>query len=98
VRLLYGARISLSIGLVAALINLFLGVLLGAIAAFYGGLVDDLVVWLINPLRAIPTLFLLSLVSVLFHVGPIGLAVLIGLFAIRLPPWKPHANLTTPWR
>lgn len=79
VRLLYGARISLSIGLVAALINLFLGVLLGAIAAFYGGVADDLVVWLINTLRSIPTLFLLILVSVLFHVGPIGLAVLIGL-------------------
>lgn len=79
VRLLYGARISLAIGLVAALINLLLGVLLGAIAAFYGRVVDDLVVWLINTLRSIPTLFLLIIVSVLFHVGPIGLAVLIGL-------------------
>lgn len=79
VRLLYGGRISLSIGLVAALINLFLGVLVGAVAAFYGKVVDDLVVWLINTLRSIPTLFLLIIVSVLFHVGPIGLAVLIGL-------------------
>ncbi|MGI8913919.1 MAG: ABC transporter permease [Chloroflexota bacterium] len=79
VRMLYGARISLSIGLVAALINLFLGILIGAIAAFYGRIIDDIVVWLINTLRSIPTLFLLIIVSVLFHVGPIGLAVLIGL-------------------
>jgi len=79
VRLLYGARVSFSIGVVAALINLMVGCVIGAFAAYYGRLVDDLAVWLINTLRSIPTLFLLIIVSVLFRIGPLGLAVLIGL-------------------
>jgi ABC-type dipeptide/oligopeptide/nickel transport system permease subunit len=79
VRVLYGARVSLLIGLSAALINLTAGVLLGAVAGFYGGVVDDVVVWLINTLRAVPTLILLILVGALFRPGPEGLAVVIGL-------------------
>ncbi len=78
VRLLYGARVSLSIGLVAAAVNLTIGVSLGAIAGFYGRQVDDAVVWLTSTLRAIPTLFLLILVGALFRPGPEGLALLIG--------------------
>jgi peptide/nickel transport system permease protein len=78
VRLLYGARVSLSIGLVAAAVNLTIGVSLGAIAGFYGRQVDDAVVWLTSTLRAIPTLFLLILIGALFRPGPEGLALLIG--------------------
>jgi peptide/nickel transport system permease protein len=78
VRLLYGARVSLTIGLVAAAVNLTIGITLGAVAGFYGGRVDDLVVWLISTLRAIPTLFLLILIGSLFRLDPQGLAFLIG--------------------
>jgi len=78
VRLLYGARVSLTIGLVAATVNVILGVSLGALAGFYGGRIDDAVVWVISTLRAIPALFLLILVGALFRTGPEGLALLIG--------------------
>jgi peptide/nickel transport system permease protein len=78
VRVLYGARVSLSIGLLAAAVNLTIGVSLGAIAGFYGRRVDDVVVWLTSTLRAIPTLFLLILVGALFRPGPEALALLIG--------------------
>ena len=78
VRLLYGARVSLSIGLLAATLTLTIGVSVGAIAGFYGRRVDDLVVWVINTLRAIPVLFLLILVGALLRPGPEGLALLIG--------------------
>ena len=78
VRLLYGARVSLSIGLMAAALNLSLGVLLGAVAGFYRGRVDDLVIWATTSLRSIPTLFLLILIGALFRPGPAGLALLIG--------------------
>jgi peptide/nickel transport system permease protein len=81
VRLLYGARVSLSIGLIAALINLSLGILIGVVAGYYGGRIDDLVVWATNTLRAVPLLFLLILVGALFRPGPEGLALLIGLFS-----------------
>jgi peptide/nickel transport system permease protein len=81
VRLLYGARVSLGIGLVAAAVNLTIGISLGAVAGFYGRRIDDAVVWVISTLRAIPTLFLLILVGALFRPGPEGLALLIGLIS-----------------
>ncbi len=78
IRLLYGARVSLSIGVLAAAVNLVVGVLIGAAAAFYGGAVDDLVVWIVNTFRSIPTFVLLLTISALFTTGPVGLALIIG--------------------
>jgi peptide/nickel transport system permease protein len=78
-RLLYGARVSLAVGFVAAAINLVVGTGLGMSAALYGGRVDDLITWLINTVRSIPGLFLLLIVASMFRVGPEGLAVIIGL-------------------
>jgi peptide/nickel transport system permease protein len=80
-RLLYGARVSLTIGLVAAVLNLTIGITIGAVGGFYGRRVDDAVMWLISTLRAIPTLFLLILVGALFRPSPEGLAVLIGVIS-----------------
>jgi peptide/nickel transport system permease protein len=78
-RLLYGARVSLSVGFLAALINLTVGVGLGMTAALYGGWTDDVISWLINTVRSIPGLFLVLIIASMFRVGPAGLAVIIGL-------------------
>jgi peptide/nickel transport system permease protein len=78
-RLLFGARVSLSVGFLAAAINLTVGVGLGMIAALYGGWVDDVISWWINTVRSIPGLFLVLIVASMFRVGPEGLAVIIGL-------------------
>jgi ABC-type dipeptide/oligopeptide/nickel transport system permease subunit len=103
VRVLYGARVSLTIGLSAALINLTAGVLLGAVAGFYGGRIDDVIVWLINTLRAVPNLFLLILIGALFRPGPEMLALVIGLIswpgiARVVARCSPRASATTFWR
>jgi peptide/nickel transport system permease protein len=78
-RLLFGARVSLSVGFLAAAINLTVGLGLGMTAALYGGRVDDVISWLINTVRSIPGLFLVLIVASMFRVGPEGLAVIIGL-------------------
>jgi peptide/nickel transport system permease protein len=78
-RLLFGARVSLSVGFLAALINLTVGLGLGMTAALYGGWIDDVISWLINTVRSIPGLFLVLIVAAMFRVGPVGLAVIIGL-------------------
>jgi peptide/nickel transport system permease protein len=55
-RLLYATRISMTIGLVGVTLSLFLGVLLGGISGFYGGLLDTIIQRIIEILRSIPTI------------------------------------------
>lgn len=56
VRLLYCARVSLSVGLGAAVINLSIGLVLGLTAGFQGGWFDDLVQFVISTLNSIPAI------------------------------------------
>ncbi len=55
-RMIYGTRISMSIGLVGVALSLFLGILLGGISGYYGGSIDNLIQRLIEFLRSIPTI------------------------------------------
>jgi peptide/nickel transport system permease protein len=55
-RLMYGTQVSLLIGLTSVALSLFLGVLLGGLAGYFGGLVDTLVMRLVEILRSVPTI------------------------------------------
>jgi peptide/nickel transport system permease protein len=55
-RLIYGARISLSIGLIGIFLTLIIGAVLGGISGYYGGIIDNLVQRVIEMLRSIPQL------------------------------------------
>jgi peptide/nickel transport system permease protein len=55
-RLMVATRVSLTIGLVGVSVSLFLGVLLGGVSAFYGGVVDTLIQRLIEVVRSLPTI------------------------------------------
>ena len=73
-RVFYGARVSLSIGVVGVLLTLFLGVILGGLAGYIGGLVDRAVQRLIEVLQSLPTLPLWMALSAALPVAwsPIG--------------------------
>lgn len=77
-RLLYGARISLLIALSAATISLVLGVLVGAIAGYFGGVVDDAIMWVINTVTTIPDIYLLVIINTIFRPSPVTLALFLG--------------------
>lgn len=65
-RLIYGTRISMSIGLVGVTISLILGIILGGISGYYGGIVDSFIQRVIEFIRSIPTIPLwLGLVAAL---------------------------------
>ncbi len=65
-RVLHGAQISLSIGLVGVLITTILGLLIGGIAGFYGGKIDSILMRLVEILMSVPALYLiLTLRSIL---------------------------------
>ena len=55
-RILYGSRISLSLGLAAVFLTLILGVVIGGVSGYYGGLVDTLIQRVIEVLRSFPTI------------------------------------------
>ncbi len=55
-RLLYGAQISLSVGLVAVLLSLMLGLVVGGVSGLYGGVVDSIIQRIIEAIIAIPSI------------------------------------------
>lgn len=57
-RILIGTRISIGVGIIAVGISLVLGISLGAIAGYFGGTLDKIIMWLINITWSIPTLLL----------------------------------------
>jgi peptide/nickel transport system permease protein len=78
---IYGGRISLRIGIYVALISMTLGVVAGLLSGYYATTkIDDIINAIIMTLGSIPLLFLLIIVASLFHPGPEGLALLIGIF------------------
>mgnify|MGYP001029484456 CR=1 FL=1 len=66
-RVLYGGQVSLTIGILAVWVALFLGLLMGGIAGFYGGFVDDLIMRIVEVFAAIPGLFLLIVLASLLR-------------------------------
>jgi len=77
-RLLYGGRVSLTIALVAATITLVIGVSVGTIAGYFGGRVDDFIIWMINTLVSIPGIYLLIIVTAIFKPNPLTLTIFLG--------------------
>lgn len=55
-RVIYGTRISMSIGLIGVVISLVLGILLGGMSGYYGGAIDNIIQRVIEFLRSIPTI------------------------------------------
>lgn len=89
-RLLYGARISMSVGLVSVSISLVLGVTIGALAGYYGGWVDTALMRLAEVFMAFPfMLFALTLVAVLEGKGGIYTV----MFVIGILGWTGTARL-----
>lgn len=79
-RLIYGGRISLGIAYFASALSIVIGVALGMIAGFYGGWVDDVLIWFINTLESIPSIFLLLIASTIWSPSPVVLIVLLAVF------------------
>lgn len=78
-RMLVGSRISLSIGFVAVLISLIVGIFFGALGGYYGGKVDAFVMWLVNIIWSIPTLLLVIAITLALGKGFWQVFVAVGL-------------------
>lgn len=78
-RMLVGSRISFSIGFVAVIISLLIGLFFGAIAGYYGGKVDAFIMWLVNITWSIPTLLLVIAITLALGKGFWQVFVAVGL-------------------
>ena len=78
-RLILGIRVSLSVGLMAVLISLFIGVSLGAIAGYFGGKVDVLISWFMNVVWSLPSLLLVIAISFALGKGFWQIFIAVGL-------------------
>ena len=87
-RILYGARISLSVGVVAELIATVIGVVLGAAAGFYGGWIDAVISRIIEVFASFP--FILFAIAMTFVLGPGAINCFI---AIDIIGWTGMARL-----
>ncbi|MDR1580922.1 MAG: ABC transporter permease [Synergistaceae bacterium] len=87
-RIVYGARISLSVGLVSQAIACCIGVLLGALAGYYGGIADTVISRTMEIFSAFPEL--LFAIGIMFVLGPGVINVFI---ALGLLSWTSYARL-----
>lgn len=87
-RLLYGARVSLVVGVLAQALVLAIGVPIGAVAGYYGGKVDNLLMRLVDVIYAVPQLLLVMIFLNLFGPGLTNIFIAIGLVG-----WVTEARL-----
>lgn len=77
-RLLIGGRITLSVGAIAAAVAMLIGTAYGAVAGYYGGLADAILMRLVDVFLSVPTLFLLLFLAAMFHGSLLALMLVIG--------------------
>lgn len=82
-RVIHGTRISIYVGVVSTIFGALLGVLLGIVAAYYGGMVDNILMRLVDIWVAFPNFLLALVISVIL--GPSVTNVVIALSIVRVP-------------
>lgn len=81
-RLLYGARISITIGFISVAIGLIVGVPVGAISGYYGGRIDMFVQRLVDIMMAFPGMLLAIIIVAIMGVGLVNAMIAVGIVSI----------------
>lgn len=79
IRVVYGARISIAIGIVASMINFFVGVIYGGISGYMGGRVDSIMMRIVDIMYGIPLLLYVIMLMVVLGSGLMNIFVALGL-------------------
>jgi len=88
-RILYGGRVSLSVGLLAVAVSASLGTLVGVIAGFYGRWIDGLLMRTVDMMYSFPRLFLLILFGVFFR----GMTLAVIVIVLGMLSWMTTSRL-----
>jgi len=87
-RIVYGARISLKVGIISTGISVLIGIFIGSISAYYGGFLDRILVMLMDVMWAFPTILLSLIIAAI-----IGASLNSVIIAIALSCWVQYARL-----
>jgi len=79
-RALYGGRVSLTVGILAMLISTSIGVTVGTVSGYFGGIVDNILMRVVDILSSIPWMILVTVVSIYLDPGIKAIIMVIGLF------------------
>lgn len=80
-RVLYGGRISLLVGVLAMLTSIILGVTVGTISGYFGGIVDNVLMRIVDVFQSIPWIIMVTVVGIIFKKGLFSIIFVIGLFS-----------------
>lgn len=78
-RIMAGTRVSMSVGLIAVIISLVVGIFLGSLAGFFRGRTDALIMWLIQVIWSVPTLLLVIAITMALGKGIAQVFIAVGL-------------------
>jgi peptide/nickel transport system permease protein len=87
-RLLHGARVSLTVGVVVVGVAASFGVLLGILSGYYGGLLDEIIMRLVDAMLAFPSIFLALAIA-----GTLGPGLVNVMIAIVVVEWTRYARV-----
>ncbi|MBI5044272.1 MAG: ABC transporter permease [Nitrospirae bacterium] len=87
-RILYGSQISLSVGIIATLIAMIIGVLYGAISGYKGGRLDNYMMRIVDIIYALPDILVIILITIIIGRGFLGIVL-----AISIVNWVGIARL-----
>jgi len=95
-RILYGGRVSLTVGLLSTLFSILIGVIVGALSGYFGGLLDTILMRVTDAFLTFPTLFVLILLGAFLREQPIPWlknSVLVVIIIIAILSWMWPARL-----
>lgn len=87
-RILYGSQISLSVGIIATLVAMIIGVLYGAISGYKGGAIDNYMMRIVDIIYALPDILVIILITIIIGRGFLGIVL-----AISIVNWVGIARL-----
>ncbi|WP_427037162.1 ABC transporter permease [Cytobacillus pseudoceanisediminis] len=78
-RIIYGSRVSLLVGVFSVILAGFIGIIIGLIAGYYGGVIDNLLMRIVDSFLAIPSILFILVVLAVFDPSILVLIIVIGL-------------------